>query len=74
MSEEEFIEALKEFCKSHKYEYRGRIQFLNNQLLVFIFGKECVESFDMWLSNWTEKHSKPTTFEKVIGSYVTLKN
>ena len=72
MTEAEFIEALKEFCKSNKFEYRGRIQFANGTLLVYIFGEKCIEPFDSWLDLWTAKHSTPTTFDKEIGSYVTL--
>ena len=72
MTETEFIEALKEFCAEHKFEYRGRIQFANNTLLVYIFGNNCIEPFDGWLDLWTAKHSTPTTFDKEIGSYVTL--
>ena len=72
MTEAKFIEALKEFCASQKFEYRGRIQFANGTLLVYIFGDKCIEPFDNWLSNWTAKHSTPTAFDKEIGSYVTL--
>ena len=72
MTEAEFIEALKVFCASNKFEYRGRVQFSNNVLLVFIFGENCIEPFNIWLGNWTKKHSTPTTFDKEIGSYVTL--
>ena len=72
MNEGEFIDALKEFCKQHDFEYRGRIQFANNQLLIFIFGENCIEPFDIWLNAWTQKHSTPTIFEDAIGSYITL--
>ena len=72
MTEAEFIEALKEFCRSNSFEYRGRIQFANGTLLVRIFGDNCIEPFDTWLSNWAVKHSTPTAFDKEIGSYVTL--
>lgn len=72
MTEAEFIEALKEFCKSNKFEYRGRIQFANGVLLVYIFGEKCIGPFNAWLDTWTTKHSTPTTFDKEIGSYVTL--
>ena len=72
MTETEFIKALKEFCKSNKFEYRGRIQFANGALLVCIFGDKCIEPFNKWLDTWTAKHSTPTTFDKEIGSYVTL--
>ena len=72
MTETEFIEALKEFCKSNEFEYRGRIQFANGTLLVYIFGDKCIEPFNTWLDTWTAKHSTPTAFDKEIGSYVTL--
>lgn len=72
MTEAKFIEALKEFCKSNKFEYRGRIQFANGTLLVYIFGDKCIEPFDTWLGTCTAKHSTPTAFDKEIGSYVTL--
>lgn len=73
MTEAEFIEELKEFCVSHKFEYRGRIQFANGTILVYIFGEKCIELFNTWLKTHTAKHSTPTTFDKEIGSYVTLK-
>ena len=72
MNETEFIEELKEFCKSKKFEYKGRVKFMNNTLLVFIFGVNCIEPFDIWLSQNTKKHSTPTAFDDAIGSYVTL--
>lgn len=73
MTETEFIEALKEFCKFNEFEYRGRVQFANGVLLVYIFGDKCIEPFNKWLDTWTVKHSTPTSFDKGIGSYVTLK-
>lgn len=72
MTETEFIEALKEFCNSNDFEYRGRIQFLNGTLLVYIFGENCAELFDKWLNTWSAQHSTPTSFDNGIGSYVTL--
>ena len=72
MTETEFIEELKKFCKSNNYEYRGRVQFANNTLLVYIFGNNCIGPFDTWLNTWTAKHSTPTLFDKEFGSYVTL--
>ena len=72
MTETEFIEALEECCKSNKFEYRGRVQFANGTLLVYIFGEKCIEPFNTWLDAWTAKHRTPTAFDKEIGSYVTL--
>ena len=73
MSETEFIEELKEFCKTKKFEYRGRVQ-IGNTILVYIFGEKCIEPFNAWLSTMPIKsHTTPSAFDKEIGSYITLK-
>jgi len=73
MTEEEFIEALKEFCRSNKFEYHGRVQFATGVLLVYIFGNNCIQPFNAWLDIWTAEHTTPTAFDKEFGSYVKLK-
>ena len=72
MNEHEFIEALKKFCAKHKFQYKGRINFMNGQLLVYIFGIDCIEPFDNWLSSNTKTHSTPCAFDDAIGSYIEL--
>lgn len=73
MSENEFIDKLKKFCASNNFEYCGRIKFNNNVLLVYIFGENCIEPLDKWLSANTKEHTTPNLFDKNIGSYITLK-
>lgn len=71
MSEAEFIKALKQFCADNKFEYKYKFH-IGKSIAVVIFGKECIEPFDNWLSFWTADHSTPASCDDGIMSYVTL--
>lgn len=71
MSETQFFEALKQFCSDNKFELKYKFH-VGQSIAIVIFGKDCIEPFDMWLSNWATEHSTPTSCDDGIISYVTL--